>query len=172
MTETTRKQAAVKKPVAGKSASESTGRSRSAVASTPQEAVASHRLRQASVAAILDQLFGPFGASDPKLWERRAYLLLVGSVYERLAMDAELGTDELVKLARVLAESRRSKSSRGSSTVHDESAAVNDASGSGNGRIPDRFAAMVRDLYGANVADERASSNNNAPRKEHGGVGG
>ncbi len=169
---TTRKRAAAKKPIAREPAAEETGRTRSAVAEAPTEAVASHRLRQASVAAILDQLFGPFGASDPKLWERRAYLLLVGSVYDRLATDAELSTDELVKLASVLAESRRSKSSKASSGPVDGEPAMNASRDGGNGRLPDRFADMVRDLYGANVDDERTSTTNDTLRKERGGVGG
>lgn len=169
---TTRKKVAAKRPVASKSAAEMSGHSRLAVASPPQEAVVSHRLRQASVAAILDEVFGPFGGSDPKLWERRAYLLLVGSVYERLATDAELGTDELVKLARVLAESRRSKSSKVSTTPPDDQAAVNTSSADGNGRLPDRFADMVRDLYGASVGDDQKSTTEDTLCNERGGVGG
>ena len=177
MAKTTRKKAprkktATKKSVARKSGAEKTGLARSAVASAPEEAVAAHRLRQASVAAILDQVFGPFGTSDPKLWERRAYLLLVGSVYDRLATDAELGTDELVKLARVLAESRRSKLSRASAGSADGGTAMTASDSEGNGRLPNRFADMVRDLYGASVCDEDKSATNDAFGKEHGGVGG
>ena len=172
MATTTRKNTNSKKRVAKKPAAELAGGSRSAVASTSREVVASHRLRQASVAAILDQLFGPFGASDPKLWERRAYLLLVGSVYERLATDAELGTDELVKLARVLAESRRSKSSKVSSRSEDDEAAAITSGAKGNGRLPDRFADMVRDLYGATVGDDQKSTTGDTARSECGGVGG
>ncbi len=174
MAKTTRKKTTAKNPVLRKSVAEKMGRTRSAVAPAPPEAeaVASHRLRQASVAAILDQLFGPFGVSDPKLWERRAYLLLVGSVYERLAMDAELGTDELVKLARVLSESRRSKSSKASSGSADGDTAMSASRDRGNGRLPDRFADMVRDLYGASVGDDQESTTTDTLRKEHGGVGG
>ena len=68
-----------------------------------------HR-RQASVAAILDQTLGLFAKSDPRLWERRAYLMLVGLVYERLATnEKEISTDDLVTLAKVLAENRRAE---------------------------------------------------------------
>ena len=172
MAKTTRKKTTAKNPVLSKSVAEKMGRTRSAVAPSPGAAVASHRLRQASVAAILDQLFGPFGVSDPKLWERRAYLLLVGSVYERLAMDAELGTDELVKLARVLAESRRSKSSKASSGSADGETAMSASRECGNGRLPDRFADMVRDLYGASVCDDQESTTKDTLRNERGGVGG
>jgi len=107
--------------------------------------VRSHRARQASVAAILDQVFGPFTEMNPHLWERRAYLLLVGSVYERLATDEEVSTDELVKLARVLAEHRRLKAA--TPDAGDETAGADDAA-SDNGRLPDRVADLVRDLYG------------------------
>lgn len=135
--------------------------------------VAVHRLRQASVASILDQLFGPFGASDPKLWERRAYLLLVGSVYERLAADADLSTDELVKLARVLAEHRRSKSP---SKSGDSESLSSGAQGAGDGPLPDRFAEMVRDLYGTSldegVARQAPETSHAVSQREYGGVGG
>jgi len=164
MAKTTRKKTTRKKSVARRSTRART------VETDCEEAVAAHRLRQASVAAVLDQVFGPFGASDPKLWERRAYLLLVGSVYERLATDPELGTDELVKLARVLAEIRRAKPPGRSSTSR---GAVRETSGScdGNGRLPDRFADMVRDLYGTQLDSEPEKAKDRFEERR-GGVGG
>ena len=38
------------------------------------------RRRQQSVAAILDRTFGQWAESNPDLWERRAYLMLIGLV--------------------------------------------------------------------------------------------
>lgn len=138
------------------------GRSQPEAASEPTAAaVTSHRARQATVATILEQVFGPFAHMSPQLWERRAYLLLVGSVYERLATNEEVTIDELVKLARVLAEHRRMKHSAVEPVdEHDDEAAQ------GNGRLPNRLADMVRDLYGtaAESDDEEALKN--------GGVGG
>lgn len=116
-----------------------------------------HRLRQASVSVILDQVFGPLGECDPELWDRRAYLLLVGSAYERMSGDDEISTDELVKLARVLAENRRSKAGM---IASDSSHENDNDSVPKNGQLPNRFAEMVRNLYGTTVAvgDGRSSA--------------
>ena len=104
-----------------------------------------HHRRQASVAAILDQTFGQLAKCNPELWDRRAYLMLVGLVYERLATNEdEISNDELVSLAKILAENRRAEA-RLNSKPHphgDESAA------SAKSRLPDRFADVVRQVYG------------------------
>ena len=71
-----------------------------------QQSIRSHRLRQATVAEILDQTLGKFAQSRPDLWERRAYLLLVGLVYEQLSNIEEISLDELTAFAKILAESR------------------------------------------------------------------
>jgi len=106
-----------------------------------------HRRRQQSVAAILDATFGKHGDCNPELWERRAYLMLVGMVYERLsAQEADLETDELVRLAKVLAENRRVEVR----ARQREASAEPWASESGNGRLPDRFGDVVRQVYGTN----------------------
>lgn len=117
-------------------------------------ALESRRMRQASVAAVLDNLFGPFGDMSPELWDRRAYLLLVGSVYERLATDEEVSTDELVKLARVLAEHRRltAAAAQRLDQTPDEPPTTDR-----NGRLPDRFAELIRDVYGTQVEAETAA---------------
>jgi len=71
------------------------------------------RQRQASVTAIIEKTFGTLGDEQPALWERRAYLMLVGMVYERLAIhEDELPTAELVALAKILAESRRAQNQK------------------------------------------------------------
>lgn len=68
---------------------------------------ADFRQRQVSVAAILDETFGELAKCDPDLWERRAYLMLIGLVYEKLATcESTLPTDELISLAKALAENR------------------------------------------------------------------
>lgn len=106
------------------------------------------RRRQRSVAAILDSVFGPLAKCEPDLWERRAYLMLVGTMYERLALNEdELSTDELVKLAKVLAENRRVES-----RLRPE-----EASNSENGAereedlISARVARGIRDVYGVDL---------------------
>ncbi len=107
-----------------------------------------HRRRQASVAAVLDQTFGALAASNPDLWERRAYLMLVGLVYERLAtQEDEISTDELVSLAKILAENRRANG-----RARDPSAEpVGVEAPPSSGRLPPHFASLVRQVYGANV---------------------
>lgn len=115
-----------------------------------QEKLRTHRHRQASVASILDATFGRFADSHPELWDRRAYWMLVGLVYERIATnEADLSTEELVALAKVLAEARRIEvrlHERGPSKENEESVTV------GEGDLPVRFADVVRQVYGTNVA--------------------
>ena len=105
-----------------------------------------HRRRQASVATILDKTFGKLAESDAQLWDHRAYLMLVGLVYERLATnEQELSTDELVALAKILAENRRAEARRpqGKQTADkDEPPTTND------GPLPKPFADAVREVYG------------------------
>jgi len=113
------------------------------------ERIGAHRRRQASVSAILDQTFGRFAESDPALWDRRTYLMLVGVVYERLATDeAELPTDELIALAKLLAESRRADSQ---SRAREAANAATAPSVSANGPLPDSFGDVVRQIYGTDV---------------------
>ena len=69
-----------------------------------------HRARMASIGAFLDQCFGEFKKDDPGDWDRRTYLMLVGMVYERLAAkESKISTNELVRLAKLFAESRRAE---------------------------------------------------------------
>ena len=112
-----------------------------------------YRARQVSVAAILDAVFGPLAQCAPDLWERRAYLMLVGMVYERLAGDEdEVSTADLVSLAKVLAEIRRAHSRY--PLAADPASADNsddDApAGPAPGRLPDRLADLIRQVYGTN----------------------
>ncbi|MDO8630534.1 MAG: hypothetical protein Q7R41_08570, partial [Phycisphaerales bacterium] len=41
--------------------------------------IGAFRRRQASVAVILDRTFGSMAKCNPELWERRAYLMLMGT---------------------------------------------------------------------------------------------
>ncbi len=107
-----------------------------------------YRRRQASVASILDGLFGRLADCSPELWERRAYLMLVGLVYERLALDEdEIPTEELVKLAKVLAENRRIEAKLQQATKDSTPDKEDEAA---KGDLPDRFADVVRQVYGTN----------------------
>ncbi len=111
--------------------------------------VRDHHRRQASVAAILDQTLGHFAKSDPRLWERRAYLMLVGLVYERLATnEEEISTDDLVTLAKVLAENRRAEArAQGSHRLSETPESLQ----SSTGKLPDNLADVVRQVYGTHL---------------------
>ncbi len=112
-----------------------------------------HRLRQMSVATILDRTLGTATRCDPDLWERKAYLLLIGIVYERLATNEhEIPTDELVKLAKALAENRRAEARRcGASTGRD----ATDPPPTDQ-PMPSDVADMVRHLYGVELEDKNS----------------
>lgn len=111
--------------------------------------VRDHHRRQASVAAILDQTLGHFAKSDPRLWERRAYLMLIGLVYERLATnEEEISTDDLVTLAKVLAENRRAEArAQGNHRLSETPESLQ----SSTGKLPDHLADVVRQVYGTNL---------------------
>ena len=111
--------------------------------------VQNHHRRQASVAAILDQTLGHFAKSGPCLWERRAYLMLVGLVYERLATNKkEISTDDLVLLAKVLAENRRAEARAQDNHRLSETP---ESLQSSTGKLPDHLADVVRQVYGTNL---------------------
>ena len=111
--------------------------------------LAAFRRRQASVAAILDETFGRLAESDPELWERRAYLMLMGTVYERLAgSSVDISTDELIALAKALAENRRVEA-RARDGKCDTAPDVTTE----NGSLPERFSDIVRQIYGTNFCD-------------------
>ncbi|MCH7592860.1 MAG: hypothetical protein IH989_08790 [Planctomycetes bacterium] len=112
------------------------------------EQIGAHRRRMASTAAILTEMFGPFGESHADLWDRRAYLMIVALVYERLTADEnELSTEELVVLSKVLAESRRAEAQSRKSHASDTGAADK---ASPIGELPENFAETVRQVYGTN----------------------
>lgn len=130
--------------------------------------VRDHRRRQASIAEILEQTFGQFAQSDPALWDRRAYLMLVGLVYERLASpDDELTTNELVALAKVLAQNRHAEARvRNRDVAGDDAAGDEDSRSRGNGELPERFRDIVRQVYGTNFQPP----DSNKSREEAGGT--
>ena len=110
--------------------------------------VRAHRRRQASVAAILDRTFGQLAKCSPNLWERRAYLMLIGLVYERLATnEEEISTDELVSLAKVLAENRRAEARL---REHQRTEEAPQDTPPRAGELPNAFADVVRQVYGTN----------------------
>lgn len=110
--------------------------------------VAAHRRRQASVASILEQTFGATAQCKPELWERRAYLMLIGLVYERLSTgEDDISTDDLVALAKVLAEHRRVDLRLRDGHRKKETEASEPTT---DGPMPPHLADTVRQLYGTN----------------------
>ena len=107
-----------------------------------------HRRRQASVAAVLEGMFGHLADCSPDLWDHRAYLMLVGLVYERLALnEQEIPTDELVALAKILAESRRAAVRVDKPPPADQRRGPTSPSAD---PLPGEFADIVRQVYGTN----------------------
>lgn len=123
--------------------------------------VHAHRRRQASVAAILDQTFGRPAVCSPDLWERRAYLMLVGLVYERLATNEdEISTNELVALAKVLAENRRAEA-----RLQTQPSEVTKPATGRTGELPTHFGNLVRQVYGVNFqAPQKPADRNESPK--------
>lgn len=118
--------------------------------------VRAHRRRQASVAEILDRTFGQSAKCSPNLWERRAYLMLIGLVYERLATnEEEISTDELVSLAKILAENRRAEARLREHSPPTDSA---EPASPSTGELPERFTDIVRQVYGTNLHNPAPTS--------------
>ncbi len=130
-----------------------------AVADWPDDLLR-HRKRQVCVGSILDAVFGSLGKCAPELWERRTYLMLVGMVYERLATsEAELPNDELVSLAKVLAENRRVEARLREAEGPTE---TGDSPTADRGPLPPRFGEIVRQLYGTNFQQGSDGDNDKA----------
>ena len=113
------------------------------------------RRRQRSIGAILESLFGNPDRWRPNVWGRRAYWMIAGLIYERLAMvESEIDTDELIGLAKILAENRKlellERESRGSKRRKHIRAKGDIVSG--------KLARAIRDIYGMEI-DKSAQSN-------------
>ena len=117
-----------------------------------KERVQAHRKRQGSVATILNRTFGRFAKSNPDLWERRAYLMLVGVMYQWLAAnEKEVSTEELVALSKMLAEQRRAEAqSRDNAEPQTGPESVG-----AEGELPEDFGQAVKQIYGTNFHTPR-----------------
>ena len=129
------------------------------------EKIRAHRERQESVSAILDQTFNEHGKNNPDLWERKAYLMLVGLVYEKLATcEEELSTNELVSLAKVLAENRRAEVR---SRSHPGDYQVDHNHRNRSGKLPENLTGVIRQIYGANLQMPNQKNGNTNPENSH-----
>ena len=112
-----------------------------------------YRKRQAVTAAALDQLFGTWGTCQPKLWGQRTFLLLVGIVHERLSSAAEeIPTEELIALAKVLADNRRALGDARRRRAAGEVPPSLRTPSDGSARS---FAEVVREIYGSKAEEPR-----------------
>lgn len=112
------------------------------------ERLREHRQRQASVGALLDAAFGAFADSSPALWERRAYHMIVGLIYERLTGgELDIPTEELVALSKMLADNRRAAASRQAAAARVLKKKPNRPR---SHDLPDNFGEIVQRVYGAN----------------------
>lgn len=127
------------------------------------EKLRAHRTRQKSIATILDQTFNEHGKNNPDLWERKAYLMLVGLVYEKLATcEDELSTNELVSLAKVLAENSRAEvRSRSNPGEH----YGDHHHRNHTGELPEGIVGTVRQLYGVDMEDTNHKKENACSKK-------
>jgi hypothetical protein len=115
-----------------------------------EEKVREHRRRQKSVATILNRTFGRFAKSHPDLWERRAYLMLVGVMYQWLAAnEKEVSTEKLVGLSKMLAEQRRAEAQSR------DGAEIEPGAAKGEGELPGDFGEVVKQIYGTNFQAPR-----------------
>ncbi|KAB2947187.1 MAG: hypothetical protein F9K17_07760 [Phycisphaerae bacterium] len=123
------------------------------------------RTRQVCVARILEEGFGGLDQCRPSAWSRRAYWMLAGLIYERLAVDQEsLTTAEVVALAKALAE--RERSQRGTSHRNAGGGSKRGSRAADEtGRLA-RFARMIRDIYGVKAPSERRSAFTSEKRGE------
>ena len=112
-----------------------------------KEIVQERRRRQESVAKILNRTFGQFAQSHPDLWGRRAFLMLVGVMYQWLeANEQEVSTEELVTLSKMLAEQRRAEAQSHESA---EPRTGPEAVGA-EGELPENLGDAVKQVYGTN----------------------
>ncbi len=123
------------------------------------------RTRQVCVARILEEGFGGLDQCRPSAWSRRAYWMLAGLIYERLAVDQEsLTTAEVVALAKALAE--RERSQRGSSRKAAGSGSKRGSRAADETDREARFARMIRDIYGVKAPSERRLASASEKRGE------
>ncbi|MEK6676521.1 MAG: hypothetical protein AABZ47_12825 [Planctomycetota bacterium] len=114
------------------------------------------RDRQKSIATILEKTFGPFGKSKPELWERQAYLQIVGMVYVRLVtQEKEISNEELAGLARILAGPRGIATGSKGKGAHVETA-VEKRKGTNLKKRTDEFLNTVREIYGTSKPMEES----------------
>ncbi len=117
--------------------------------SSPVPTLTQHRHRQASISAILDAMFGDLTKQDPKHWDQRTYLLIVGMIYERLAIDeAEIETSELVALAKILSECRRADTGAVKQEQKDDSEI---SPGKQQDKPTGKIDATLQEVYGAGL---------------------
>lgn len=137
--------------------------------------LAVHRERQGSIAVILESCFGGPASQKPELWEQRAYLMLIGLVYERLATSAEdISSSELSTLAKVLVDARRAFGAGGKQA---ESASSEADAKPSAGALPKSFREAVQQVYGTKmpepmpkqpspVDEERRSTESQGPSED------
>lgn len=108
--------------------------------------------------ALISRIFGPFADSQPELWTRRTFLLLVAKVYERLVIDKQQLTSKdfheiaktLVEITRADVNPRKRNAPRNAGTRIDEGSTE---------ALAEELARIVREIYGVN-ADTTGSGKN------------
>lgn len=129
-----------------------------------------YRKRQSRAAKIIEKVFGPFRASNPRRWEERTYMMLLGTVYEMLVAEAKTITrDELSTIARILAEGRKSpvKAAKSTAPAREKpaksakrgakaSGAAKNATADDGKKNQSRLRESVAELYGTDAEGEKS----------------
>jgi len=107
------------------------------------ETLPEHHERLHSIGGILDGMFGKLKDCPKELWDQRAFLMIVGLVYEKLsAKENRISLKEITTLGRILAEQRRSRTSGAHRPRRKKK------SGAVSSELPEAFGQAVKRLYG------------------------
>lgn len=103
-----------------------------------------HRTRQGAIAGFLDMAFGEMSEKNTQTWPNRAYLRLVATIHDLFADPTEdLSMEDIIDLAKALAENRRSLARDGGESWERVGLAPSvKSAGAG------AFADSVREIYG------------------------
>jgi len=113
-----------------------------------------YRIRQNCCASLLESIFGPFGQTQPELWDQRTYLLLVAMVYEYLSTHKGVPTKDLVLLAKTLSTARPIAARKGLA-VKDHGITI---SADRFKALPEHVRNVIQQIYGVNVAERKSNT--------------
>jgi hypothetical protein len=113
---------------------------------------------QSVASMVIAERFGPFAESQPELWTKRTFLLIVGKVYEHLVLRKKISPKEFLDLTRTLAENCKvdAKLQETSSTPKSGRSGYGPGQDLGEKNAVDKLEQIVRQLYGTNLQSGEA----------------